>query len=96
MDLKNKISLVLYWFAIGFSALNFLAILVIGWEFIVAGNGIGSFAFAWFIVYGGVSTSAWLIAFFVSRKEKLDLLYWGTIAIPIVMFFVLPVKFIIE
>ena len=96
MCLKNKISLALYWFAIGFSALNFLAIVVIGWEFIVTGKGIGSFAFAWFMVYGGISTSAWLIAFFVSRRGKLDLLYWVTIAIPIVMFFVLPVKFVIE
>lgn len=96
MDLKNKISLTLYWFAIAFSALNFLSILVIGWEFIYTGKGIGSFSFAWFMVYGGVSTSAWLIGFFVCRRVKLDLIYWLTIVIPLVMFFVLPVKFVVE
>ena len=96
MDLKNKISLTLYWFAIVFSALNFLAIVVIGWEFIYTGKGIGSFALLWFVGYGAVSTSAWLVGFFVCRRAKLDLIYWLNIGIPLVMFFVLPVKFVIE
>ncbi|CCQ09195.1 hypothetical protein PALB_320 [Pseudoalteromonas luteoviolacea B = ATCC 29581] len=96
MDLKNKLSLILYWFAIAFSALNFLAIVIIGWEFIYTGKGIGSFALLWFVGYGAVSTLAWLIGFFVSRRAKLDLIYWLTIVMPLVMFFVLPVKFVIE
>jgi hypothetical protein len=96
MEIKNRISLALYWFAFIFSSLNFLAIVVIGWEFIWTGKGIGSFALLWFVGYFVISFAAWVIAFFMSRHKKLDAAYWGSIAIPIIMFFLLPIKFYIE
>lgn len=44
MNVKAKIANALYWGAIVFSVLNFSAMVVIGWEFIWSGQGIGSFA----------------------------------------------------
>lgn len=93
MNTKNKISATLYWSAIVFSILNFAAIVIIAWEFISTGKGIGSFALIWFSGYFIISFVAWVIAFFVSQNGKWDVIYWISIAVPIAMFFILEIKF---
>ncbi|MDQ7049646.1 MAG: hypothetical protein Q9M92_08915 [Enterobacterales bacterium] len=97
MNKKQKIANVLYWLAIAFSVLNFLAILIIGWEFIFSGKGVGSFAVLWAGVYATISTIIWFVAFLLdSERTKLTIAYWATIAAPVLLFTLLPVKFYIE
>ena len=83
-------------FAIGTSVLNFLAMIVIGWSGIWNGQGIGSFSALWFLVYGATSTAAWMVGFVVSRQRRLDLVYWTTLAMPVILFLSIPVKFYVE
>jgi len=97
MNKKQKIANVLYWLAIIFSSLNFIAIVIIGWEFIISGKGVGSFAVLWAGIYGTISTIIWFVAFLLdSNKTKLTIVYWLTIAAPVLLFTLLPVKFYIE
>jgi len=93
---KRNISNTLYWLAVLFSYGNLAAIIVIHWSFIISGKGIGSFATLWFVGYFAMSFVAWLIAFLMSKNRKLDIAYWLSIAIPVVMFLTLPIKFYIE
>ena len=93
MNKKQKISNVLYWLAIAFSSLNFIAIIIIGWEFIWSGKGIGSFAALWFVAYCSLSTIIWFVAFLLENKSKLNIVYWITVLVPVLLFALLPVKF---
>tara|TARA_R110001583_G_scaffold83183_1_gene219931 strand:- start:331 stop:624 length:294 start_codon:yes stop_codon:yes gene_type:complete len=93
---KKGISNILYWLAVLFSYGNLIAIIAIQWEFIISGKGIGSFTTLWFVGYFAISFIAWLIAFLVTKNRNFNIAYWLSIAIPIVMFLTLPIKFYIE
>lgn len=93
---KRSISNALYWLAVLFSYGNLAAIIAMHWSFIISGKGVGSFVTLWFVGYFAVSFVAWLIAFLMSKNRKFDIAYWLSIAIPIVMFLTLPIKFYIE
>ena len=93
---KANISNVLYGLAVLFSYGNLAALIVIQWNFIISGKGIGSFSTLWFLGYFAVSFIVWLIAFLISKNRKWDIAYWISIAIPLVMFFFLPISFYIE
>lgn len=96
MSFNLSVSNALYALASFFSIVNLIAIVVIHWSFIWSGKGLGSFTVPWFIAYFALSFALWGIAFLIERSWGWTLLYWASIAVPVLMFILLPIKFYIE
>lgn len=93
---KTNISNVLYGLAVLFSYGNLAAMIIIQWDFIISGKGIGSFSTLWFIGYFAVSFIVWFVALLISKNRKWNIAYWVSIALPLAMFFLLPMSFYID
>ena len=93
---RKNLSVILYLVSLALSIGGTAFVIAIHWRFLMEGKGIGSFSALLIAEYVIASALLWLIGRLLYRHKKLDVLYWGATAIPVVMVIVFPVKFYIE
>ncbi len=96
VNVKLSIPFILYLIASFFSIGNLFAIVLMHWNFIISGKGLGSFTILWFIGYFILSVVLWGIAFLMERNWQWTIVFWISVLVPILLFTFLPVRFYIE
>jgi hypothetical protein len=93
---RKSLGLFFYVLSLLTNAGGTLFIVVIHWNLLLTGKGIGSFSAIFIIEYLLVGFMSWGIGAWLNRQRKLDLTICIASCIPIILLIVFPVKFYIE